>query len=101
MKQLLSRSTPTTPSLQARQAGFHLLEAAVVILVIAALGFAGYRVWKLGQHTNPTGKTSQQVTAPAINTSKDLDSADSTIDQLDNSADTTDLTSVEQDLNNL
>ena len=87
-----------------RQAGFHIIEAAVILFVIAAIGFVGFRIWELGKGTSKPSaikSTQKAISTPAITNSKDLDSANSAIDQLNNTADTQDLNSLDQDLNNL
>lgn len=85
---------------QRREAGFHVVEFVVVLFVVAVVGVAGYSVWSRGRKTSPA-TTANAATVPEIKTAKDLDTAKSTVDQLDTTASTDDLTSLEQELGSL
>jgi len=85
-----------------KQSGFHVIELAIILLAVGAIGFGGYKVWQR-QHplaSSPAASTAS-VQVPQIKTVKDLDSTSSTLDHLDTSSGSTDLTSMQNDLNAL
>ncbi|HSX17248.1 MAG TPA: hypothetical protein VLH86_04055 [Patescibacteria group bacterium] len=86
----------------AKQYGFHAIEAVVILAVVGLVGVAGYKVM---HHNKPSDTANTAVTEPAapqITSTKDLDTASSTVDQLDTSgSDLSDMTSLEQELNSL
>jgi prepilin-type N-terminal cleavage/methylation domain-containing protein len=85
----------------APQKGFHVVELLIVIVVLAVAGLAGYGVYQRSHKNNDVANnsTSAAAAAPEIKTAKDLDTASSTVDQLDTN--TADLDTMEQELNSL
>ena len=84
-----------------RQAGFHVIELTVALLVLVAVAGGGYAVWHRSHKTNTPVASTNVPAAPQIKTAKDLDTATSTINRLDVSAGTSDLNSLQNDLNAL
>jgi prepilin-type N-terminal cleavage/methylation domain-containing protein len=90
---------------QRTQAGFHIIELLITMVVLGVLGFIGYRLWT----TYSAPKTASISPAPSasvpavpqITTSKDLDSATNTLNQLDTSANLQEVQNIEQTLNSL
>lgn len=77
------------------QHGFSILETLIVLVVVAALGFVGYKVYARQHDGNTTASTSQAnssskandvAKAPDIKTTGDLDKAAATLDQTDPAA---------------
>lgn len=81
------------------QAGFSVVETLIVVVVLAALGFVGYKVYQR-QHDNTSTTASSQsagsatandvASAPSINSTSDLDKAAATLDQTDPGASNSD-----------
>lgn len=78
------------------QNGFSIVETFVVLVVVVALGFVGYKVYSR-QHDNKTTTTASSqpassatandvAKAPDIKTTGDLDKAAATLDQTDPAA---------------
>ncbi len=86
-----------------KQAGFSVVEALIIFVVIGALVFVGYTVYKKQQADKQTNtsqsSSSQEATAhdvksaPTITTADDLDTAQKTLDDasLDSDPDSTQL----------
>ena len=83
-----------------KQQGFHAIELVLVLAVVAVVGVVGYGVWHRSHKATVANSTSTPA-APQIKTAKDLDTASSTVDQLNTSASDSDLNGIEQDLNAL
>jgi len=86
-----------------RQSGFHVIELALVLVVMGLIGVVGYKVMHSRSSNNNVANTTQSLpSAPAISQTKDLDTASSTIDELDTSTtNLNELSSLEQELNAL
>lgn len=84
-----------------RQAGFHVIELTVALLVLVAVAGGGYTVWHRSHKAKTPVASTNVPAAPQIKTAKDLDTAASTINQLNVSAGTSDLDSLQNDLNAL
>jgi uncharacterized membrane protein YebE (DUF533 family) len=85
------------------QLGFSAVEIAIVVAVIVIIGFLGYTFYNNYLHkqaqVGESSKTSDVDDAPVITTTKDLDKANSTLDDSDlesNSKD--DLSEMDKDL---
>ena len=87
------------------QAGFAVVELAVIVVVLAGLGGISYFVWSQHQDKNKHTPTVSSVTAPAVasqstspstptapqvNSASDLNSAAQALDQTDTSASNSD-----------
>jgi hypothetical protein len=89
-------------STRSSQAGFSVVEIAIVaavIVVIGALGYVFYNNYQKSQSKAESSQTADASEAPAITTANDLDTASKTIDNSDlesNSAD--DLSNMDKDL---
>ncbi|HTH72223.1 MAG TPA: prepilin-type N-terminal cleavage/methylation domain-containing protein [Candidatus Pristimantibacillus sp.] len=77
-------------SLHTNQSGFSVVEVLVVALVLGLLVFGGYTAYNKMQDNKAINNTADQSAAasdvkaaPAINSTKDLDTAVSTLDQTD------------------
>ena len=81
------------------QRGFHVIEVALAVGVVLVIGFIGYRVWQANQEK--AANTSNTATVPAVTTSKDLDKANSFVDQLNTTEESDELKKLEQDLDSL
>ena len=77
------------------QTGFSAVELLIVIVVVAVLALVGYSVYQWQNNKPATTANTQSdsetmagnvPSAPAINTSSDLDEASTTLDQMDISA---------------
>jgi Tfp pilus assembly protein PilV len=77
---------------RSKQNGFSVVETLIVLVVVVALGFVGYKVYSR-QHDNTATTASSQSTgsatandvanAPDVKTTSDLDKAAATLDQTD------------------
>lgn len=92
-----------------QQSGFAFVEFALVVVVLAAIGFAGWWVYQKHNTSTPTATNTTPANssqspvvnnvskAPAINSTSDLDAALNTLDQNDpstaNSSDSSQLSS--------
>ena len=66
------------------QKGFSAVEGLIILVVVAAIGAAGYMVYNRMQNSTPAPTASQtEQTAPAVNDAKDLDTANKTLDATD------------------
>ena len=83
-----------------KNGGFHVVEVVLIVGVLALIGFIGYRVWQARQTATKT-PTSQTASVPTVQSSKDLDTASSFVNQINTSADLSDLTKLQQDLDSL
>lgn len=88
-----------------KQAGFAIVEAVLIVVILAGLGGAGYVVWHRNHHktTSQTATTSSTTnspastavpTAPQIKTSSDLNTALQTLNQTNLSANNADSSSL-------
>jgi prepilin-type N-terminal cleavage/methylation domain-containing protein len=83
-----------------KQNGFSIVETLIVLLVIAVLGFVGYKVYSRQHDNKATTTASSQpassatandvAKAPDIKTTGDLDKAAATLDQTDPAASNSD-----------
>lgn len=81
-------------SLRAAQAGLgHVVVLALVVLVFAVIGFIGYKLYAKPKATThqpaitTTNPAAGDLTAPEITSASDLDTAASTLDQVNPSGD--------------
>ena len=75
------------------QTGFSIVELLVVVAVLALIGFVGYRVYSALNGNNTTADTTQVAnqsstandvtSAPAVNSTSNLDDAQKALDQTD------------------
>ncbi len=73
------------------QRGFSIVETLIVLVVVAALGFVGYKVYARQHSATTTASNSQSAgsatadvaTAPDVKTASDLDKAATTLDNTD------------------
>jgi Tfp pilus assembly protein PilV len=79
------------------QAGFSIVETLVVVVVLVALGFVGYKVYNRQHATTSTASQStgsatanDVAAAPDVKTTSDLDKAATTLDQTDPGSSTSD-----------
>lgn len=79
--------------------GFHVVEVVLLVGVLALIGFVGYRVW-VANHAK-TNNTAASTAVPTVTSTKDLDTAELFVKQIDTSSDLSDLSKLEQDLNSL
>lgn len=87
-------------NLKKNSAGFTAVEVVLILVIVAAVGFAGWRVYN-AQNTSTATDTSSSVSeqtttpesqesldaveAPKIDTKADLDSAENTLNELEKS----------------
>ncbi len=87
------------------QRGFSAVEIVIAVFVVAAIGVTGYMAYSRMKDANKTpsasDQTKQAVTpaAPTISDSKDLDAADTALDETNLDASTTDETDLDAELN--
>jgi len=90
------------------QSGFSIVEILLVVAVLAIIGFLGYTFYN--NQVNKTASSDQQEssqavmvsdvnTAPAINSTSDLDAATKTLDQTDPSS-SSDVSQLDSELAN-
>jgi len=87
-----------------KQSGFHVVELALILVVVGLIGLVGYKVMHYSKPSSqPAAQTVQHSagSAPAIKAAADLNTASATVDQLDTASAQADMDSIEQDLNNL
>lgn len=61
--------------------GFSIVEVLIVILVLALVGFIGWKVWDtMNQPTTDEGTSQQQPASDDMKSEEDLDKADKTLD---------------------
>jgi len=97
-------------NLRNNQFGFHAAEAVLVIAVLVGLGFAGWRVYDANTGTESTTATTEQavvqqveiedVVAPEVHSSSDLDAAQAALDQLE-ASDSLDESQFDEDVDSL
>jgi hypothetical protein len=75
-----------------RQAGFTAVEGIVIVVIVAALAFVGY--WVMSRQPDSTKdvdtSASEDVEAPAVDNTDDLDTAEQALDESDLDEGTTD-----------
>jgi prepilin-type N-terminal cleavage/methylation domain-containing protein len=83
------------------QSGFSAIEIVLVVAVVALIGFLGYTAYTHFQANKTDGVGQQAPTAndvtsaPAINSTSDLDAAQAALDQTDPSNGNTDATQLD------
>jgi len=84
-----------------KQSGFHAVEVVLVIVVIAVVGFVGFKVLGTDKNETSPDKVDTSASAPAIESSSDLDSATKTVDEVDTAADLQEIDNLEKDIQSL
>ncbi len=87
--------------MKTKQSGFHLIGLVIAVGVVGLLGLAGYKVWQNNSSKSDSQASQALPIAPEIKTTSDLTKASDTVKQLDDSADSSDLTSLEKELDSL
>lgn len=93
------------------QSGFHVVEFALIAVVVIGLGFAGWRVYSANNSGDLSTTTEQQavevtvveiedVVAPEVHSSADLDAAQAALDQLE-ASDSLDESQFDEDVDEL
>lgn len=80
--------------MRSKQNGFTPVEVVLVVVVVALLAFAGYRLWQAQQDGQPsTGTTTTEEGAPEVNSADDLDEAEEFLNEsdIDSELDTSDI----------
>lgn len=86
--------------MRSKTGGFHIVEVVLAVALVGLLGFIGLRVWQ-ANHQTATKTGPQTASVPAVKTTKDLEAADTFVNQVDTSSDLSDLTKMDQELNSL
>lgn len=89
--------------MKTNQSGFGHIVLLVVVLMVAVVAFAGYRVWSNQQAADTTTKTSAAATLPSsIETKADLTSTSKYLDNLGSQLDADlDGSSLDADINSM
>lgn len=64
-----------------RNKGFSIVEVLIIVLVLALIGFIGWKVWDSTNNPPSTDETTTQQAPKEIKTEEDLDKADKTLDE--------------------
>lgn len=82
--------------------GFSVVEILLVVVIVAVLGFVGWRVWDT-QFNKPATDTAQTntVEAPAVEKASDLDEAAKAVDDINLDSSDAELTELEKELDSL
>ncbi len=81
-------------NLRNNQYGFHAIEAILVVAVLVGVGFAGWRIYSANNSSGEDATSASQVAeiqvipienvvAPQVQSSADLDTAQAALDQLE------------------
>ena len=89
-----------------KQAGFTLVEIAIVVVVVGIIAFLGYTFYNNQVQKNASDESSQSAvaedvdSAPEINSTEDLDSAEAVLDGTDPSSSSSDSSQLDAELSN-
>ena len=64
-----------------RESGSHVLLLALALVVLAVIGFAGYRVWQMQQAAAPSAETTAVTVPDKITNTASLNQAATVLDQ--------------------
>ncbi len=86
-----------------RNSGFHVVEVLLIFAVVAVIGFVGWRVWQAQTSVQQPAQTAQNksLEAPEVKNASDLDTASSTVDQVNLDASDNEMNDLTKDLDSL